>query len=790
MAETQAVSSSGSTKKSKIPVLLILVLILFACCICSALAGGIYWFFIRGRGAGKVYTQEPTVDILRPTGVTWYSTDTATIRLSGTAFDADGTVSRVSWGLEGGASGSAQGTKSWDTGDITLNEGDNRITVTATDNSGKTGTDKIFVVYNKDVLFVGEPAATPDFLFTNDPAVNVTFSVRIKKTPQQILSFVKLVDVDQDGNVLGEIGIMNDSGDPAQGDDVPGDGVYGFLTPLSSSTSEAKYFRVVAQVAGSDTPSMSGVLKIISIDHMSQTTLDQINALNAQVNDLIAQLQTQGASTQNIANQVNTFVGQQPGIAANGVSEQGHGAWWVYKNTCIPGGVLITEPGVKGGTSKNAIGVLTAMSFDKSLSGLIKKANAQTTGPEVLNSRAIYLGPYLNDFAQTDDYYGAWELVKASVCPHCETVEKMNQDVMVDDFKTLSDYGLILVSSHGDNWYGGLSGDNVCAEGLQQSQVIIYTNQPLTSENLPIYEADLMARRLAVGVNGNLVVLPSYISHYNGNFPNSLVYIATCRSSYNNTLQSAFLGKGAGAYFGFDDYVLSSYCHNAGKELFMNFISQGDTVDTSFKDAVSVVGGSDGQGADFLWGGIGALKMGGKSFVNTGFETGDFNGWSLLGDTRIITSLGPIAPTEGSYMSIISTGLGSVTDSNSSFLQDICMGTTGTTLMFDYNLVSEEPMEYLNSKYDDKLQVYLIVNGVSTEILSVGVNNSVWYAVDGIDFAGGDSTTYQTGWQTFSYSLIETGAVQGASVQIEFKVSDVGDSDYDTAALIDNVKVM
>lgn len=773
-------------KKSSVPILLIIVGILFLCCTCSATAGGVYWFFLRDD-KGPVYNEEPSVDILRPTGVTWYATETATIGLSGTAFDTNGSIKKVDWSIEGGASGSADGTKSWSISDITLKEGDNRITVSATDNQGNTGTDKIFVVYNKDVLFVGEPISNPDFLFKDDPALDVKFSVRIKKTASQSLSSVKLVETDQDGNVLSETGAMADSGDPNAGDDIPSDGAFGFKTQLSATTSEAKFYRVVAQVEGSTTASMSGVLKLLVIDHVSQTTLDQINSLNTQVNDLVTQLQNQGTATQSIANQVNTLVGQQTGIAANGVSETGHGVWWVYENTCIPGGILITDPGVKGGSIKGSDGKLVAESLGSNVGGLTSKAYAQTTTAEVLNSKALYLGPYLTDFAETDDYYGAWELIKTSTCPTCETVEKKNEEVTVDDFKTLSNYGLIVISSHGDNWYGGLSGDNVCAAGLQQSQVIIYTSQKLTSENLPLYEADLMARRLAVGANGSLVVLPAYISHYNGNFPNSLVYVATCRSSYNNTMQSAFLGKGAGTYFGFDDYVLSSYCLKAGEDLFDNFVLQGDTSETSFSDTVASSGSSDGQGADFLWGGLGSLKMGGKSFVNTGFESGDFNGWSLSGDTRIVFTLGPIAPTEGSYMSIISTGLGSVSESASSFTQDICLGTTGTTLAFDYNLVSEEPMEYLNSSYDDKLQVTLVVNGTPTTLLSAGVNNSTWNAVSGIDFSGGDATTFQTGWQTFTYSL--AGISQGSTVEVKFEVTDVGDSQYDTAALIDNVRV-
>jgi hypothetical protein len=327
----------------------------------------------------------------------------------------------------------------------------------------------------------------------------------------------------------------------------------------------------------------------------------------------------------------------------------------------------------------------------------------------------------------------------------------------------------------------------MCSEGLQESQVIIYTNQQLTSENYALYEADLMSRRLAVGYDGRLIVLPNYISHYNGTFPNSVVYISACRSSYNNSLAASFLGSGAKAYFGYDDYVLASYALDAGTALFDEFVLQGETISDSFDNAVSTAGSSDGQGADFMWAGYQQLKMGGQRFVNVSFESSLLNGWANNGDARVISSLGSIAPSDGDYMAIISTGLGSVSDSSSTLSQNICYGGSGGTLMFDYHLISEEPMEYIDSAYDDKLTVTITIDGATETILTAGVNNSSWKALSGVDFAGGDSTVYNTGWLTGQRSL--DGVDSQSTIQLNFAVSDVGDSAYDTAALIDNIRI-
>ena len=77
-------------------------------------------------------------------------------------------------------------------------------------------------------------------------------------------------------------------------------------------------------------------------------------------------------------------------------------------------------------------------------------------------------------------------------------------------------------------------------------------------------------------------------------------------------------------------------------------------------------------------------------------------------------------------------------------------------------------------------------SGNKTVICSESINSSTWYSVNGIDFEGGDTTCYETGWKTLTFDL---GDYEGQFVTIRFVVYDVGDSIYDTAALIDNVKV-
>ena len=55
-------------------------------CACGGIAFGVYWFFFRGS-TGPIYTEEPIVNILEPSGSNWYATDEESLSLSGIAFD-------------------------------------------------------------------------------------------------------------------------------------------------------------------------------------------------------------------------------------------------------------------------------------------------------------------------------------------------------------------------------------------------------------------------------------------------------------------------------------------------------------------------------------------------------------------------------------------------------------------------------------------------------------------------------------------------------------------------------
>ena len=95
-------------------------------------------------------------------------------------------------------------------------------------------------------------------------------------------------------------------------------------------------------------------------------------------------------------------------------------------------------------------------------------------------------------------------------------------------------------------------------------------------------------------------------------------------------------------------------------------------------------------------------------------------------------------------------------------------------------------MEFFDSRYDDTFEVQILDmdNNILSSTILASVNKADWKLVDGIDFAGGDDTVYHTGWCN---GTIDISAYHNKAIKIRFLVYDVGDSAYDSAALIDNI---
>jgi len=103
-----------------------------------------------GGGGGEPSDNPPSVSITNPTSNSSYSTSDATISIAGNASDDNG-INTITWSSNRGGSGTATNSSgdwtSWAVSGIALQEGENIITVTATDTNNQTATDTITVTY-------------------------------------------------------------------------------------------------------------------------------------------------------------------------------------------------------------------------------------------------------------------------------------------------------------------------------------------------------------------------------------------------------------------------------------------------------------------------------------------------------------------------------------------------------------------------------------------------------------------------------------------------------------------
>jgi len=120
-----------------------------------------------GGGGGGGDETPPEVFITRPTEAPAYATPKTSITVKGTAVDNQA-VDKVTWENHRGGSGTARGSASWEA-TVALSLGENRITITAIDLAGNTGTDTLAVTYSKaQYTLSGTITAAPNSAVDND----------------------------------------------------------------------------------------------------------------------------------------------------------------------------------------------------------------------------------------------------------------------------------------------------------------------------------------------------------------------------------------------------------------------------------------------------------------------------------------------------------------------------------------------------------------------------------------------------------------------------------------------
>lgn len=390
-----------------------------------------------------------------------------------------------------------------------------------------------------------------------------------------------------------------------------------------------------------------------------------------------------------------------------------------------------------------------------------------------------------------------------------------DDEVTVADLATkLSNKDIICLSGHG-LISGGRSAFCLSDEAVTPTTTAAYA--------LDISNTRIESVTYSDGTT-SYIIYDTFITHHYGSglLSGAFVFSESCtfmgshdNVGYDETFANAFINSDAEAVIGFENSVMAVYSRDLMLSYFEELLN-GKNVNEAFKTAKDKHDYNDYEYREpsfieYLFDKDAFEKMGETAFphmVGNGdavltkeLKNGNWEcleqaststpyGWGYSGDARVLTQLGKIAPYN-SRMAFLSTGIGSnsgvtMSGSQGSTLFQTIKNTNKTSLEFSYNFISEEPTEFIDSKFDDKFEIQILDtddNVLHSEILET-INTSKWHSVSGINFDGGDSTVYHTNWQTAS---IDISPYKNQTIKIMFLVYDVGDSAYDTAVVLDNI---
>jgi len=695
-------------------------------------------------------------------------------------------------------------------------EGTYQLVVKLTNDSGTTFTSApttITVAPAGGGTFLSPLSLTPQAIPVDTPTP-VIFGISFDPAAGggQPLKLWRSTETGQLGDQVGE---LFDNGNLGIGDDVQGDGVYHGRFTMSASRPGIQYFRVTDSTGNQLSSLQNAFISFIELPS-NQQVQDALDC-GTNVKQVFDNAKNGGKTDQEALDIVLLALSQDPMVVEFGLSQNNLGVWW-FTESGLPGVHFVFEEdqGTRGGGDSDAVAdAVEQLTYDQMLAERRALIDAQTRPssdgsplvlpeffPMTVNNAANTASnlsveavvaqngaaapantPQSKDALLVRGFnFGRDELdeIQADLEALCYSVTLVDvANVTLNHFKNLNRYGVFSLVSHGDTFFqNSIFSPAEWGSNRNNSQCVIWTPIKYTSAHL----IDWITGRIAVTASGNVCLTPAFIRRYNANLPNSLIYLGICRGAFNGTMANAFINRGAGSYLSFSDYVGTVWAETRGIGLFTD-LRAGQTVSQSNQVGMTE---TDSDPATFRRFGAAdhALTADGQ---NLGFEQGTLAGWSATGDARIIPSLRVIGPREGAYMAIISTGLGSVTRSTSTLSQKFNPTVDAPILVFCANTVSEEPLEFVGSRFNDTFNV--TVNGVNTTLLE-SINSSAWSPLEGASvsyFSGGDDTTYETGWKAYTLDLTP---YIGQCVEVTFRVFDQGDSIYDTAALIDAVTLV
>lgn len=686
------------------------------------------------------------------------------------------------------------------------------ITQSCKKNDGPTEPDS----QNSTVSSIGKLAVSPSGIFINTN-VDVTMRLTVPAGIQLVDSLVKVVKVDANGKEIGDVGNLYDNGSLYNGDEIIGDNIYSGIFTIKESAVGKLNFVVIGKVK-QEKANVDGRSEQFSIDVFTQLTSKDMNDVVKTQGDASTQLvQYLGGNVNNLDNavsQLTNWLKQKSEVQTAEMS----GTTSIditYKNG-LSGGIVISVEEAAGGVtrggfvksndderkkqkpiplSKQTVGTIeTPRNFVKRLSKTYGEPDPKLIG----NRNVLIYAPYEAAFSPHNESSSIKNILKNSGFEF-EVDHYSNQDANVAVLYNLTNYGYVVLATHGSGGKSFLTGEVVdtTTESYKDSyKALLKAKKLKISTNVVIAQNGTEKTRKDVyGINA------SFIGDIAGTFPNSVILNNSCESTKSDELQNAFINKGAKTYYGYDKVVGSGFCVTNADTLTKRLAKDLKTTGEAF------MAGSDPgtKHANFQMKGQNDIRFP-DDLINGDFEFGKLQGWTKAGDGRVISKLSSHNPTGGKYMGIISTGLG-FTTATGKIYQTFTVRQNQSTLTVKWNFLSEEFLEFINSSFQDYFTITIkddkgaetvllsrTIDGIASDFGAKKYYNESGELVlepgnlkkvsPGVKFDRGD--VYMTDWQTSTFNV---GSFKGKRITLSLSAGDVGDSIYDTAIILDDISL-
>lgn len=482
-------------------------------------------------------------------------------------------------------------------------------------------------------VFEQAPMADPDGVFVKTSS-KIRIQIAVNSNSALDQGSLKLYRLNENLKTSGKaICSLSDDGKASHGDAASGDGFYSCIASFKENAAGELRLAVKAKVGSKTVVSPS--VTIDAVVKLTEKQIDKTLTANKQALKIWKNKRAQFGDTPEACARALPGIRKVDGVKSAQLSANGDSIWITFQSG-IKGGLALSmlpppKPTAESPSLERAVtGNLPDTPDPKPPghagggepgTGQALRQGASGKCP-LDNCSALVYAPYVFEFGEGDAggraHYYLTERAAANglyfnPIRFCEDKDERDNNCPLSMLDNMTSYGTVIFSTHG----------LVNADG----NPMIYTHEPVTSKD--IFSSN-KKKILLSRPKGKLYIVncgwwkqrgdkiddheddmcyafgPDYVSKLSGTFNKySIIYAGACYSMANEALAKAFIGKGAGAYFGFDTKTFTWHDRAMvgdlpkGPGLFAGLIEDGQTTGEAFASIPDESPPGDGYGKHF-----------------------------------------------------------------------------------------------------------------------------------------------------------------------------------------------